>query len=110
MADTPPLAGRLDVAIAAAADALLTVCAVQTGTDPAAALDRAMEAIAGAMSDAEARARKGGLHAGDNSPWRGALTEHPSTIDGRLCAHADDDAAPAHWLGPGERCDVRARR
>jgi hypothetical protein len=23
----------------------------------------------------------GGLHAGDDSPWRGALTEHPSTID-----------------------------
>jgi hypothetical protein len=34
--------------------------------------------------------------------------EEPMPGDGfdrwRLCAHADDDGAPAHWLAPGDRC------
>ena len=36
---------RLDVAIEAAADALLAVCAAQMGTDPKAAAMRAAEAL-----------------------------------------------------------------
>lgn len=43
---------RLDTAIAAAADALLSVCAVQTGMDADAAIRRAMRAIADVMSKA----------------------------------------------------------
>jgi len=44
----------MDVAIEAAADALLAVCAVQTGTDPIRALARAHAAIATVADRAEA--------------------------------------------------------
>jgi hypothetical protein len=37
---------RLDVAIESVADALLSICALQTGTDPLRAVGRAMDAIA----------------------------------------------------------------
>lgn len=50
---------RTDVAIAAAADALLAVCALQTGIDPHLAVIRAVQAIrlVTAQAEAEARAR-----------------------------------------------------
>jgi hypothetical protein len=51
---------RLDVAIAAAADALLAVCALQTGLDPMAAAGRAVDAIAQVMVQAEGEARNRG--------------------------------------------------
>lgn len=37
---------RQDIAIAAAADALLAACALQTGTDPEDAVTRALDAVA----------------------------------------------------------------
>jgi hypothetical protein len=43
---------RQDIAIAAAADALLAVCAVQTGTDPFAAELRAISALRQVMAQA----------------------------------------------------------
>jgi hypothetical protein len=46
-------AARLDTAIEAAADALLAVCAVQTGTDPGDAARRALDAIAVVYGRAE---------------------------------------------------------
>ena len=44
---------RTDVAIASAADTLLSVCALQTGEDPEAAIARALRAIADVASQAE---------------------------------------------------------
>lgn len=51
----PPLDwhARTDVAIAAAADALLTVCALQTGTDPHRSRARALAAINAVFEQAE---------------------------------------------------------
>jgi hypothetical protein len=50
-------AERTDVAIAAAADALLAVCALQTGLDPWRAAQRAGEAIRDVLVQAETEAR-----------------------------------------------------
>lgn len=47
---------RQDVAILAAADALLAICAVQTGSDPMRAISRALAAIA--TIDARAQAEQ----------------------------------------------------
>lgn len=47
---------RQSMAIEASADALLAVCAVQTGTDPEAAVNRALEAIAAVIARAEREA------------------------------------------------------
>lgn len=44
---------RLDTAISAAADALLSVCALQTGLSPEDALARALQALADVMAQAE---------------------------------------------------------
>jgi hypothetical protein len=44
---------RLDLAIEAAADALLSVSALQTGLDPMKALDRAMRALGDVMGRAQ---------------------------------------------------------
>lgn len=49
---------RQNWAIDATADALLASCAVQTGTDPQAALDRALQALADVMARAEHEARQ----------------------------------------------------
>jgi hypothetical protein len=49
---------RLDMAIEAAADAFLAVCSIQTGTDPMAAVDRAVAAIKTVMRRAEAEAMR----------------------------------------------------
>ena len=47
---------RLDTAIEAAADALLSVCAVQTGDVPDLAVQRALAAIGTVMARTEAEA------------------------------------------------------
>lgn len=52
-------AERLDLAILAAADALLAVCAVQTGLSPSAAGMRAIDAIEAVMAQSEREARNG---------------------------------------------------
>lgn len=44
---------RVDIAIEASADALLAVCALQTGTDPMMAVARALQAIATVADRAE---------------------------------------------------------
>lgn len=55
--ELPNEAERLDMAISAAADALLSVCAIQTGTEPSRAVDRAIEALASVMTRAQIEAR-----------------------------------------------------
>lgn len=52
-----PQSDRVDVAIEAAADSLLAVCALQTGTDPDAAIRRALLAIATVNRRAEEEAQ-----------------------------------------------------
>lgn len=49
----PQQSERVDVAIESAADTLLAVCALQTGTDPTAAMNRALLAIADVYTHAE---------------------------------------------------------
>jgi hypothetical protein len=49
---------RLDTAIEAAADSLLAVCALQTGTDPKLAAMRAVEAITAVYERAESESRR----------------------------------------------------